>query len=263
MQANVRLITSGSLLLAAALLSMTTVLLPANSEAPAPPSEAILTQQLQPNALGVGERQPSPIQNIKLTFSYPPRLRENETGVVSLTYERFVDTKKSYSETSPLVRTTVAVLDADTTAQVSSSGFKIAPDGTVKREKGARFPIVFKWTITPEHEGDHAIILDVSQLLLFASPKRGDRLTTDFVKNGSLVPLEDDGLVDLPVAVRTPWGVTQVEANIASGILAVGAFAVSYPIFIEWLKRLLSMQDKDRDAPAQPGKKKSVQARRR
>jgi hypothetical protein len=202
-----------------------------------PEHEATLQQRLEPNAVGVGEREPSPVQRVRLTFTYPERLRENETGVVTLRYERVQEQRKGYAASSPIITTALQISDREITAELASSGFKIAPASAVKREKGVSLPLVIKWTITPEKEGQHALVLDVSDMFLRAMPKSNDQVTTDFMLNGAQALMRDEGVVDLPIKVTTQWGVSQIAVSLVSGFFALLAFVVSYPVLVAWLKR--------------------------
>ena len=60
-----------------------------------------------------------------------------------------------------------------------------------------------KWTVTPEKEGQHALVLDVREMLLLASSRANDQLTTEFLLNGTQTPMRDEGVVDLPVVITT------------------------------------------------------------
>lgn len=234
---RLRLLGSTSLVAAAWVTGSLWVFRAPISDGGAPQREAALDQRLEPNAIGVGEREPSPIQRVRLTFTYPKRLRENETGVVMLRYERQLDRRMGYAASSPTVTTDVRRSDRELSAELTSSGFKIAPASTAKREPGATLPLVIKWTITPEKEGQHAVVLNVGDMLLRTMPKSRDQLTTDFLLNGTAAPMRDEGVIDLPITVTTQWGVSQVVVTLVSGLFALLAFIVSYPVLVEWLKR--------------------------
>lgn len=245
-----RLLLSGALFLSACtLFTVYLVAVPTTSDAP---HEALLEQRLQKHAVGTGERRPSPLQIGRLTFYYPRYLRENQTGVVALTYERFLDTPKSYSDPKDIIRTELRSLDKDVIARLSSSGFKVSPEDAIKRNKGQSLPAIFKWTITPEKEGYHPLVLDVSELLLYTSPKARDELTTQFVLNGAVTPLRDEGIVDLPVQVDTRWGIPQTWVTIASAVVGFAGFLIGYPVFVEWLKRWLGFDQKSSPVERSP-----------
>jgi hypothetical protein len=169
-----RLLGSATLL-TAAVVAGSIFTLGAPTDVGAPEQEAALHQRLEPNAVGVGEREPSPIQRVRLTFTYPERLRENETGVVTLRYEQQQERRKGYAASSPTVTTVLQQSDRELTTEIASSGFKIAPASPAKSEKGTPLPLVIKWTITPEKEGQHALVLNVSDMLLRSRPKSNDQ----------------------------------------------------------------------------------------
>lgn len=173
-----------------------------------------------------------------LKIRYPKEMRENETRVVELTYSvqsveigpkpdksRFSDSDSSVTDKERL--------DADLKVHFGSSGFKCEPTADAVIPRGTTLPVVLKWTITPEGEGDRALLLHLEEsdiegrhILERVFP---GALAAETTINGKPVNSPAGGWIELPISVTNYWGVSRAVASLGAVGAAIASFLIGWP----------------------------------
>ncbi len=174
----------------------------------------------------------------RFSLTYPREIRENQTSVVSLRIEAFVDRvvtdpiSKQESARSRISDT--LELDEYGALRLTSSGFDIAPDQEISKPPGTRLPTEYAWTISPRREGEHNLLLDLSG---FIGPlQENQQLESVLTVNERSVVFGDTQVLRLDVIVKTPWGVDGTTLTLIRAFFALLGFVLVYPVVVEWIK---------------------------
>lgn len=171
-----------------------------------------------------------------ILISFPVEMKVDETRNVSFsarvinssdyTFVGHYDLEKAGSfETDALPK---AELENDMEIKLISSGFDI--QGISSAKQGQPFPIIFKWTISPKKEGNHDLLIDLSQMIAPSSAYMVQM-------GGRQVELLDSAVLPLEIHVIGSFDVPPGVAAIIAAILAFFGAVILTPWFDRWLKR--------------------------
>ena len=174
----------------------------------------------------------------QIVLTYPREIRENQTSVVSLRIEAFVDRtvidSTSNQETARSRISDTLELDDYGALRLTSSGFDIAPDREISKPAGTPLPTEYAWTISPKREGEHNLLLDLSG---FISPlQENQQLESVLSVNERPRVFDDTRVLRLDVIVKTPWGVDGTTLALIRALIALLGFVLVYPVVAEWIK---------------------------
>ncbi|MBX3741410.1 MAG: hypothetical protein KF712_10495 [Akkermansiaceae bacterium] len=116
---------------------------------------------------------------------------------------------------------------------VKSSGFEVEPDSAILVEND-KLPLEIKWTVSPKGEGDHIILLHISEVLGYGM--RYGEWRSAKINGKSVEPLAS-GDYELPIKVYTYWGVPRIFASCVAGVFTLIGFMLSWPIVLGFLER--------------------------
>ena len=103
---------------------------------------------------------PQPTFTSMIFLNYSEEMKENETQEVTIEYSASI----SKSDSHGYVIKTPYRPPKSFSIGLSSSSFHIAPSASIKKEKDADLPAQFLWTVTPQKEGEHYLIVDLNEL---------------------------------------------------------------------------------------------------
>lgn len=189
----------------------------------------------------------------------PQTMKENETKEFSLEFDRYTivrefqplesfyqsiptDTIRLESFCQSIPTDTIRYkgeITEEKTVELHSSGFKISPSTKIKKASMTELPTLFLWTIKPESEGDHTIILDISELIRLAT--KDSILENNLMVNGQKNELDYYGSIRFPIRVFTFWGISRKAYGLTKNIILFCGFILMYPVLHEWLKRRLKL----------------------
>jgi hypothetical protein len=122
---------------------------------------ARITQLLTGGPIGVRRSQ--------LSLKYPGTMLEDETPIITATYQAFTRLVCPPSEPcidaigQALEEDSVKQLDVNITLTLLSSGFDVAPQQAVSARPGSPMPLVTKWAITPKGSGRRVMLLKLEE----------------------------------------------------------------------------------------------------
>lgn len=186
-------------------------------------------------------------------ISCPQTMKENETDEFRLEFDRYTIVSKLPSSFDPLHQFTITDTDTirykdkiigEKAVELHSSGFKISPSTKIQKTSMTELPTLFVWTIKPESEGDHTLVLDISQLIR-RTTKDTLSLENRLIVNEQEKKLDDYGILSFPVTVFTFWGISRKVYAVIRNIFLLMGFILMYPILLEWLKRCLLLNNSD------------------
>ena len=174
----------------------------------------------------------------RIELTYPREIRENQTSVVSLRIEAFIDRAvidaTSKQETARSRISDTLELDEYGALRLTSSGFDIAPDQEISKPAGTPLPTEYAWTISPKREGEHNLLLDLSG---FIGPlQENQQLESVLAVNERPLVFGDTRVLRLDVIVKTPWGVGGTTMALIRALIALIGFVLVYPVVAEWIK---------------------------
>jgi hypothetical protein len=165
-----------------------------------------------------------PKQVLSIDIRYPQSMRLNETPTVDFTLS---------AEEGSNNRTLFIKL--------SSAGFKIDPETLLEVNSDA-LPVRRSWTISPNSEGKHTLVLSVSKPTAVGFAKL----------NNTLVRPEET--FKLPITVYTIYGIPLWMVNSLGALAALGGTVVAWGPFAAWFY--------GRKSPVRQRTRKSRQPRR-
>ena len=181
----------------------------------------------------------------QFALTYPHEMTENQTSVVSLRIEAFVDRAvidpTSKQETARSRLPGALGLGEYGALRLTSSGFNIAPDQEISKPSGTHLPTEYAWTISPRREGQHKLLLDLSG---FIGPlQKNQQLESVLSVNEKSLVFDETQVLRLDVIVKTPWGVDGTTIALLRAFIALVGFVLVYPVAAEWIKnRILSQK---------------------
>jgi hypothetical protein len=143
------------------------------------------------------------VLSIDIQYSQSMRLNETPTVDLALSAE-----EGSYSNTLLI--------------KLSSSGFKIDPETPLEVSSDA-LPIRRSWTISPNSEGKHTLVLSFSKPTAVGLAKLND------------APVRPEEAFKLPITVYTIYGIPLWMVNTLGALAALGGTAVAWGPFAAWL----------------------------
>jgi hypothetical protein len=160
-------------------------------------------------------------QVLSIDVKYPRSMRLNETPTVDFTLS---------AEEGSFIRNLFIKL--------SSAGFKIDPETPLELNSNI-LPIRQTWTISPNSEGKHTLILSVSKPSVVGFAQLNDQ------------PVRPEQTFKLPITVYTIYGVPLWMVNTLGAAAAVGGTAVAWGPLAAWLyrRRLPASQKKRKQTP--------------
>jgi hypothetical protein len=169
---------------------------------------------------------PDAEQVLSIDIRYPKSMRLNETPTVDsiLSAEGRTDNRTFF-------------------IKLSSSGFKVDPETAVKVNSDA-LPIRQSWTISPNSEGKHTLVLSVSKPTAVGFAKLND------------TPVRPVETFKLPITVYTIYGVPLWMVNSLGALAALGGTAVAWGPFAAWLYERKSSAGKKTKKSRQPRRAK-------
>lgn len=187
-----------------------------------------------------------------IAIAFPAEMTTDETRSVSLKVERFVvgldiaagsasDEVKFEKKMTP-----VKALGRDVEVKLVSSGFDIQGLSTAK--EGTPFPLRFTWTLTPKKEGRHELLIDLSEFVRDSRVDSDLIGATDVRLRGAKIDLQDGTALPVVIQVAGPFGVPSWIVTAGASIPGFIGFLLTYPLFVDWLKRRRSL---NRDARVQ------------
>jgi hypothetical protein len=126
-------------------------------------------------------------------------------------------------------------LDREIQINLLSSGFEI--QGLSDAKKGAHYPLVFTWTISPKKEGNHEMLLDLSNIVRDARNDSELIGLTVVRMNSNIASLKDGMVLPLTINVTGPLGVPNWIVSAGASIPGLLGFVLTYPLFVDWLRR--------------------------
>jgi len=176
-----------------------------------------------------------------VTISFPAEMSADETRRVSVKVERFtVGLDLPSGGSSGEVRfekklEPVKAVGRDVEVKLVSSGFEVQGLSTAK--EGAPFPLSFTWTISPKKEGKHELLLDLSEFVRDARSDSSLIGTTEVRVRDDKIDLKNGAVLPLQVVVTGQFGVPGWLVSAGASIPGFFGFILTYPLFVEWLKR--------------------------
>jgi len=171
------------------------------------------TSVLLPNGL--------PCVQTNVLIIFPTEMSVDETRRISVKVERVApDCKRLLYLHSPFE------------VPLVSSGFDIQGLSTAKA--GTSFPLTFAWTISPKKEGTHELLIDLSNIISHAG---SDSKFTDVRVGDQKVELVDGAVLPLKIKVTGQFGVPGWIVNAGALLPGFFGFFLTYPLFVEWLKK--------------------------
>jgi hypothetical protein len=164
-------------------------------------------------------------QVLSIDIKYPRSMRLNETPTVDFTLS---------AEEGSYIRNLFIKL--------SSAGFKIDPETPLELNSDV-LPIRQTWTISPNSEGKHTLVLSVSKPSAVGFAQLNNQ------------PVRPEQTFKLPVTVYTIYGFPLWMVNTLGAVAALGGTAVAWGPLAAWLYR--------RKSPASPRKRKQTPQSRR
>jgi hypothetical protein len=181
-----------------------------------------------------------PQMGIDLKLIYPQDMQENQTSAVTLQYD--VITARTDPVTFKVSEESWGKLPLTIGASLNSSAFDIEPSEFLKKEPGHPLPVSFVWSISPQKEGDHILLLDISFLTSSWQPLAAVQRKLEptpkiaFFLNEEEVSMTEFGVIQLPVKVHTILGVSNTTVDSIRAAIGLVAFVLLYTIFVDWMK---------------------------
>ena len=161
-------------------------------------------------------------------LTYSETMRENETNTVTIEYA-VTTTIAVGSDTRSLKLESLA---ESASATLSSSALTVAPQTTIRKEAGTTLPTRFLWTVTPKKNGEHYLIVDLSDILdtrhlgiELPEPARGFEEVT---VNGEHADWSTARIQTLPIVVYTHLGISEATFDLIK--LALGIFGTALTV---------------------------------
>ena len=198
-----------------------------------------------------------------LKIEFPARMALQSTREVVLEYSNYIatggdevelrDGQNFFKPGKPRPGSPIARLRREMSARLDSSAFDTT-NAIVTAMEDAVLPHTFRWTITPRRVGQHLVMLDLQDIIdsSTGSPLFG---TTEVAIAGKIASLERG--VQLPLAIMVFDEEKQFAWlwNTLNVIPALIGFVLTYPLFVEWLRRKLK-----RARPPKPARSASMEA---
>lgn len=196
-------------------------------ETDAPPAPTLLEVSRLALAVG-GPRGRGAAQRFSVRIVCPAEILEDESPTVELRFELAGNPDGEAPEPSPMTAE----------VELSSATFKIVPSPRISRSGTP--PFVYTWVVTPQSLGRHALLVDIAQLL--------DRDSIDVLEdvvtlNGKALATANATSLALPVRVLTEWGISGRTFNLLRAAVGLLGFILTYPLWIQWVRRLLGWKE--------------------
>lgn len=144
-------------------------------------------------------------QVLSIEVQYPRSMRLNETPTVDFT---LAAKEGSYSRNLFI--------------KLSSAGFKIDPESPLELNSNV-LPVHRSWTISPNSEGKHTLVLTVSKPAAVGFASLND------------TPVRPEETFKLPITVYAIYGIPLWMVNSLGALAALGGTAVAWGPFAAWL----------------------------
>lgn len=151
-------------------------------------------------------------------------------------------------------RQRVETIDHDVAIALKSSGFEI--EGFSTLQAGTRFPLLFRWTLSPKAEGEHEILVDLSQILE-KSEVAFSTFTQIRMDDSDFETLKEH-IVPISITVDGQFWLPTWSLGVGAAGFAFFGFVLQHPIVVDWLKRKIEK----RNARIKPKKHKRSRWRR-
>ncbi len=177
-------------------------------------------------------------QSFEVDFDHS--MRVNETKKFTLTFDRwitYVPASGSYNDYLSQLAYDESKkfqdIEKEMKFKLFSSGFEIEPDKVLKGKDKAPFTLF--WTLRAKSEGNHKLILDLSDVIFEEEEFGGGFFSEDFVINGKKYEI-DQGIVEFDTNVYTIWNIKKWHFELIRYFIALIAFILMYPLVSDFVK---------------------------
>ena len=171
----------------------------------------------------------------KIAITAPRKMEKGDSGHVQVIVTKYTEVMDLFSKDPKAIKLEpVQYANRDTEVRLVSAAFETG--ALAQRKQGAPYPLRYDWSIAPKLEGQHMLLLDLSDVMDTARSDSQVSGKTSVTIDNRPTELKEGVNLQLAIVVTGPFGLPSTLLNVLSGLAALAGFVISYPTVVKWLE---------------------------